>query len=66
MGGGGKQRNPMAASVPHLSFTVRPYTLNCREERTPEGVNQGDWGEGDTLSQGHSEQAIATRLPSPL
>ena len=29
------RRNPGAASGPHLSVTVRPYTLNGREERTP-------------------------------
>ena len=28
------RRNANAASVPHLSVTVRPYTLNCREERS--------------------------------
>ena len=42
--GGGKQsalRNPKAVSVPHLSVTVRPYTLNCREERTPGRVDSG-------------------------
>ena len=32
------QRNAEAASVPHLSFTVRPYTLNCRKERAPGNV----------------------------
>ena len=35
-------RNPKAISVPHVSFTARPYTLNCREERTPGQI----WGHG--------------------
>ena len=36
------QRNTEPASVPQLSVTVRPYTLNGREERTPDRVVLGE------------------------